>query len=163
MINYGVHSSRVYSTFTSIAAGHRSIYHSTMFYSQLSMTNHKLRQLFATKRQHDRLADPHVGLVDVFDASRCNKDDSCQNRSRSRRPPTRYVLDEAKKRKEGARYMVARLKEFKQNWGIFTEGSLLLSLLESSVDDGVLLITIPRQITFQPLANVPPVSREVAT
>jgi len=46
---------------------------------------------------------------------------------------------------------------------IFTEGSLLLSLLESSVDDGVLLITIPRQIAFQPLANVPPLSREVAT
>ena len=40
----------------------------------------QLRNLFATERQHGRLADPHVGLVDVFDASRYNKDDSCQNR-----------------------------------------------------------------------------------
>jgi hypothetical protein len=28
----------------------------------------QLRKLFATERQHDRLADPHVGLIDVFDA-----------------------------------------------------------------------------------------------
>ena len=45
----------------------------------------QLRQLFATKTQYDRLADPHVALVEVFDASGYNKDDSCRNRSIFRR------------------------------------------------------------------------------
>ena len=86
----------------------------------------QLRKLFATERQHDRLADPHVGLVDVFDAP----DVIRTTRARIVQGPddlsARYAmpLDEAKRRKEGAPCMVASLEEFKKNWGIFTEGSL---------------------------------------
>jgi hypothetical protein len=44
---------------------------------------HELRDLFATGKSHERLADPHVGLVDVFNVS----DETRATRAnRSRRP-----------------------------------------------------------------------------
>ena len=69
----------------------------------------QLRKLFATERQHDRLADPHVGLVDVFDAP----DVIRTTRARIVQGPddlsARYAmpLDEAKRRKEDTPCMVA--------------------------------------------------------
>ena len=86
----------------------------------------QLRKLWATEKTNARLRDPHVGLVDVFDAP----DDIRKTRAR-------VVTDEAdlfahhilplaedRRRKEGEPCMVASLDEFKKNWGLFTEGSL---------------------------------------
>jgi len=89
----------------------------------------QLRKLFATEKRQDRLADPHVGHVDVFDAPDIIRTTHARIIQGPDDLPARYVmpLDEAKKRKEDARYMVARLMEFRKNWGIFTEGSLILA------------------------------------
>ncbi|KAG6906166.1 hypothetical protein DXG01_015516 [Tephrocybe rancida] len=86
----------------------------------------ELRKLFATDKDNTRLADPLVGLVDVFDApedirttrARVVKDEEDLSR--------RHVmpLSESNRRKEGTPSMVADLEEFKKNWAIFTEGSL---------------------------------------
>ena len=86
----------------------------------------ELRKLWAMDKANARLRDPHVGLVDVFDAP----DDIRKTRAR-------VVTDEAdsnvhhilplsedRRRKEGEPSMVATLDEFKKNWAIFTEGSL---------------------------------------
>ncbi|PIL29519.1 transporter [Ganoderma sinense ZZ0214-1] len=86
----------------------------------------ELRKLWATDKTNVRLQDPHVGLVDIFDAP----DDIRKTRAR-------VVADDAdlnahhilplaadRRRKEGEPAMVATLDAFKQNWAIFTEGSL---------------------------------------
>ncbi|KAJ7837372.1 hypothetical protein B0H14DRAFT_1100466 [Mycena olivaceomarginata] len=44
---------------------------------------HELRDLFATGKSHERLADPHVGLVGVFNAS---DEIRATRANRSRRP-----------------------------------------------------------------------------
>ncbi|PCH39932.1 ankyrin [Wolfiporia cocos MD-104 SS10] len=86
----------------------------------------ELRKLFATDRNNPRLQDPHVGLVDVFDApadiritrARIVKDEQDLN--------FKFVLPLTSecRRQDGAPAMVSSLDEFKKNWVIFTEGSL---------------------------------------
>ncbi|RXW15843.1 hypothetical protein EST38_g10015 [Candolleomyces aberdarensis] len=86
----------------------------------------ELRQFFASDRGNVRLQDPHVGLVDVFDApvdvrttrARIVKDDDDMI--------AKHILPVNKKarRPEGAPSMVDSLDEFEKNWAIFTEGSL---------------------------------------
>ncbi|KAJ7775677.1 ankyrin repeat protein [Mycena maculata] len=86
----------------------------------------QLRRLFATDKNNTHLRDPHVGLVDVFDApaeirttrARVLKDEADIN--------AQYVmpLSETNRRKEGTPSMVSDIEEFKKNWNIFSEGSL---------------------------------------
>ncbi|KAJ6473130.1 ankyrin repeat protein, partial [Mycena sanguinolenta] len=86
----------------------------------------ELRRLFATEKNHARLSNPLVGLVDVFDVpvelratrARVVKDETDLS--------AKYVmpLSELNRRKEGTPSMVSDLDEFKRNWGVFSEGSL---------------------------------------
>ena len=85
-----------------------------------------LRRLFATDKAHPRLADIHVGLVDVFAAP------AAARTTRARVVPddaalaANYVLplSDARRRKEGAPATVPDLDAFKKSWRLFTEGSL---------------------------------------
>ncbi|KAJ7661416.1 ankyrin repeat protein [Mycena polygramma] len=86
----------------------------------------ELRRLFATDKAHARLANPYVGLVDIFDApadirttrARVVKDEIDLS--------AQYVmpLSELNRRKEGTPSMVSDLDEFQKNWAVFSEGSL---------------------------------------
>ncbi|KAF8169052.1 hypothetical protein K438DRAFT_1730433 [Mycena galopus ATCC 62051] len=86
----------------------------------------ELRRLFAAEKTHARLRNPHVGLVDVFDApaelrttrARVVKDETDLS--------AKYVmpLSEMNRRKEGTPSIVSDIDEFKKNWGVFSEGSL---------------------------------------
>jgi len=86
----------------------------------------ELRKLFATDRQNTRLDNPHVGLVDVFQAPQALR----TTRARIVADPVdltaKYVMPLAEdiRREEGAPCIVNDLDEFKKNWAIFTEGSL---------------------------------------
>ena len=87
----------------------------------------ELRTLFATDRQNARLSDPFVGLIDVFaapDAIRVTRARVIQGKEDL---SSQYLmpLSEINRRNEGAPCMVADLEEFRKNWAIFTEGSLL--------------------------------------
>ena len=88
----------------------------------------ELRHLFATDTKNSRLSNPHVGLVDVFDAptdirtTRARVVQNEFNLSEKHLMP----LAEDRRRKEGSPAMVSSLDEFNQNWSIFTEGSLSL-------------------------------------
>jgi hypothetical protein len=85
----------------------------------------QLRQLFATDKAHERLKDPHVGLVDVFDATPAIR------RARPRVVEddddlaARHVMPlcQEQRLKSGAPCMVDR-DEFVTNFKIFT-GTLL--------------------------------------
>ncbi|KXN88341.1 hypothetical protein AN958_07486 [Leucoagaricus sp. SymC.cos] len=89
----------------------------------------ELRKLFAQDKTNSRLANPHVGLVDVF-----GPDTDALRKTRARvvdyeneeSLSAQYVmpLKENQRRKEGEASMVADMDEFKKNWAIFTEGSL---------------------------------------
>ncbi|THH03941.1 hypothetical protein EW146_g10312, partial [Bondarzewia mesenterica] len=89
-----------------------------------------LRKLFATDKSNARLADIHVGLVDVFAAptdirttrARVVKDTDTTADALS----AKFVmpLSEPRRRKEGAPAMVDDLDTFKKYWSVFTEGAL---------------------------------------
>ena len=85
-----------------------------------------LRQLFAQDKKNSRLADPYVGLVDVFDAPAAIRTTRARVVASEKDLDAKYVmpLSEDKRRKEGAPAMVADLDEFRKNWAIFSEGSL---------------------------------------
>ncbi|KAF8169046.1 hypothetical protein K438DRAFT_1921395 [Mycena galopus ATCC 62051] len=84
----------------------------------------ELRRLFAADKTHARLRNPHVGLVDVFDApaelrttrARVVKDETDLS--------AKYVmpLSEINRRKDGTPSIVSDIDEFKKNWGVFTFG-----------------------------------------
>ena len=88
----------------------------------------ELRKLFATDRGNQRLSNPYVGLIDVFDApeairttrARVVQDEDDKDLSAN------YVMPVSKinRRDEGSPSAVADLDEFKKNWSVFTEGSL---------------------------------------
>lgn len=85
----------------------------------------ELRRLFATDATNARIDDPHVGLVDVFDAP----PDIRTTRARvvnSENLSAQYVmpLSEKHRRAEGAPAMVGDIEEFKKHWSVFSEGSL---------------------------------------
>jgi len=86
----------------------------------------ELRKLFATDRQNSLLADPHVGLVDVFDAPDFIRTTRARVVQGNEDLSAKHVmpLSEENRRKEGTPSTVADLEEFKKNWAIFTEGSL---------------------------------------
>ncbi|KAG8989669.1 hypothetical protein FRB94_014122 [Tulasnella sp. JGI-2019a] len=86
-----------------------------------------LRSLFATERDHKRLQNPHVGLVNVFGANT-----ECIRHIRARQVKdkddlhTKYLmaLDENKRRKDGELAMASTFHDFKTRWKIFSEGAL---------------------------------------
>ncbi|KAH9949864.1 ankyrin [Amylocystis lapponica] len=86
----------------------------------------ELRKLFATDKTNPRLKDIHVGLVDIFDAPQ----DIRTTRARVPKYEDDLIakhimpLSEERRRKDGAPAIVETLDEFKQNWAIFSEGSL---------------------------------------
>lgn len=86
----------------------------------------ELRKLFATDRQHERISNPYVGLVDIFDAPESVRTTRARVIQDANDLSANYVmpLSETNRRKEGTPSTVADLDEFKKNWSIFTEGSL---------------------------------------
>ncbi|KAF5379121.1 hypothetical protein D9615_005879 [Tricholomella constricta] len=86
----------------------------------------ELRKLFATDKNHVRLNDPLVGLVDVFDAPADIRTTRARIVKDDQELSAKYVmpLSEVNRRKEGSPNMVNDLEEFQRNWSIFTEGSL---------------------------------------
>ena len=86
----------------------------------------ELRKLFAQETDNVRLKDPHVGLVDVFNASSAIRTTRARVIADEKDLNAKYImpLSEDKRRKEGAPAMVQSLDDFKKNWAVFTEGSL---------------------------------------
>ncbi|KAH9949875.1 ankyrin [Amylocystis lapponica] len=86
----------------------------------------ELRKLFATDKTNPRLKDIHVGLVDIFDAPQ----DIRTTRARVPKDEDDLIakhimpLSKERRRKDGVPAIVETLDEFKQNWAIFSEGSL---------------------------------------
>lgn len=83
----------------------------------------ELRKLFATDKCNERLANPYVGLVDLFAAPasiRTTRARIADDLS------AKYVMpiSHENRRPEGCPSTVIDLDEFKKNWSIFTEGSL---------------------------------------
>jgi len=91
-----------------------------------------LRRLFATDREHARLQNPHVGLVDIFGS---NTDSIRKIHARTVKDEDdlvqRYIfpLSEEARRKDGQLAMAETLADFRSRWNIFSEGAL------SSLDD----------------------------
>jgi hypothetical protein len=88
----------------------------------------ELRRLFATDTKNPRLSNPHVGLVDVFDAPADIRTTRARVVQNEFDLSEKYLmpLTEARRRKEGTPAMASSLEEFNQNWSIFSEGSLSL-------------------------------------
>lgn len=86
----------------------------------------ELRKLFATDRQNQRLSNPYVGLIDVFDAPEAIRTTRSRVVQDDKDLSANYVmpLSEINRREEGSPSAVADLDEFKKNWSVFTEGSL---------------------------------------
>jgi len=86
----------------------------------------ELRKLFATDRQNAVLGNPHVGLVNVFDAPDAIRTTRARVVQDKADLSAKHVmpLSLENRRKEGTPAMVFDLEEFKKNWAIFTEGSL---------------------------------------
>jgi hypothetical protein len=78
----------------------------------------ELRNLFATEKSHERLAEVHVGLVDVFDApdtiratrARIFKDDLSAR--------CIIPLTDERRRLDGPCNMLDNISDFKKNWRI---------------------------------------------
>jgi len=86
----------------------------------------ELRNLFVSDRQSARLANPHIGLVDVFKAPDTIRSTRARVVKGKEDLSAQYVvpIKDEDRRKEGAPSMVGDLEEFKKNWAIFSEGSL---------------------------------------
>ncbi|KAF6743504.1 ankyrin repeat protein [Ephemerocybe angulata] len=89
----------------------------------------ELRQYFASDRGNARLADPYVGLVDVFAAPidiRTTRARVVKEDEDGADLIAKHIMPVPKeaRRPEGAPCVVEDLDEFKKNWSIFTEGSL---------------------------------------
>jgi len=86
----------------------------------------ELRRLFATERDHARLQDPYVGLVNVFDAPKNARITQARVVKDETDLSERYVMPvaEDQRRATGSPSTVDDLDEFKKNWSIFSEGSL---------------------------------------
>ncbi|KAG9000610.1 hypothetical protein FRB93_012622 [Tulasnella sp. JGI-2019a] len=86
-----------------------------------------LRRLFATERDHKRLQNPCVGLVDVFGANT-----ECIRHIRAREVNgeddlhAKYLmaLDGNTRREDGELAMAQTFEDFKARWTIFSEGAL---------------------------------------
>ncbi|KAF7319941.1 Ankyrin repeat protein [Mycena kentingensis (nom. inval.)] len=86
----------------------------------------ELRRFFATDKSNARLANPYVGLVDVFAAPDAIRTTRARVVTGEDDLDAKYVmpLSETNRRKDGTPSMVPTLDEFKKNWGVFSEGSL---------------------------------------
>ena len=86
----------------------------------------ELRKLFATDRQNQRISNPYVGLIDVFDAPEAIRTTRARVVQDDKDLSANYVMPVSKinRRSEGTPSAVADLDEFKKNWSVFTEGSL---------------------------------------
>jgi hypothetical protein len=95
----------------------------------------ELRKLFAQDKSNARLADPYVGLVDVFDAPADIRTTRARVVANENELNAKYVmpLTADRRRKEGAPAMVESLDDFKKNWSLFSEGSLAQLLDWSNV------------------------------
>ena len=85
-----------------------------------------LRALFAQNKQDDRLQDPYVGLVDIFDAPEAIRKTRARVVANEQDLNAKHILPlaEDQRRKDGEACMVNSLDDFRKNWSIFTENSL---------------------------------------
>ncbi|CDO72005.1 hypothetical protein BN946_scf184943.g40 [Trametes cinnabarina] len=85
-----------------------------------------LRRLFAREKDHVRLKNPYVGLVDIFDAPADIRTTRARVVASEDELDVRYILplSDKKRRKDGDPAMVSTLDDFKKNWAIFSEGAL---------------------------------------
>ncbi|KAG8887776.1 hypothetical protein FRB98_009036 [Tulasnella sp. 332] len=86
-----------------------------------------LRRLFATERDHKRLQNLNVGLVDVFGASTdCIRNIRARQVKDAADLTDKYVmaLDDKTRRKDGELAMASTFEDFKSRWAIFSEGAL---------------------------------------
>jgi len=84
-----------------------------------------LRRLFATDTQNNRLNDAHVGLVDLFAAPESIRLTQAREFDESTKEAQFiFPLNEKQRRKTGEAATAVNLEEFKDNWSIFTEGTL---------------------------------------
>ncbi|SJL01059.1 uncharacterized protein ARMOST_04375 [Armillaria ostoyae] len=91
----------------------------------------ELRHLFATDKTNERLNNPYVGLLNIFDAPENNvQKNIAVTRAREVKDgedlTAKYImpLTEDNRRRSGDACMVPEMETFKKNWSIFTEGSL---------------------------------------
>lgn len=87
----------------------------------------ELRTLFATDKTHPRLADTHVGLVDVFDAPvdlRTTRARVVKEGDRHFREKFIMPVPDLRRRAEGTPSTVTNVREFQANLDAFTGGSL---------------------------------------
>ncbi|KZV73630.1 ankyrin [Peniophora sp. CONT] len=82
----------------------------------------ELRRLFARDRSNKLLADPHVGLVDVFNSD-CDVL-ATQARATSDDSEHIFALPADQRRPTGSPALVQSLEVFQRNWSVFTEGAL---------------------------------------
>ncbi|KAK0492741.1 ankyrin repeat protein [Armillaria luteobubalina] len=86
----------------------------------------ELRHLFATDKTNERLNNPYVGLVNVFDAPNTISITRAREVKSAEDLTAKYImpLTEENRRLGGQLCMVPDMETFKKNWSIFTEGSL---------------------------------------
>ncbi len=86
----------------------------------------ELRRLFATDKTNERLNNPYVGLVNVFDAPNTISVTRAREVKDAEDLTAKYImpLTEENRRRSGDPCMVPNMETFKKNWSIFTEGSL---------------------------------------
>ena len=89
----------------------------------------RIRFLFATDRANNRLCDPYVGLVDVFDGPRIMRTTRARKVENNANLSAHHVmpLGQANRRKDGDPSTVAAAGDFQRNWTLFTEGMLELN------------------------------------
>jgi len=87
----------------------------------------ELRKLFANDRQNARIANPYVGLVDIFTAPKAIRTTRARVVGGQEDSPSKYVMPiaEMNRREEGSPSVVDDLEQFKKNWAIFSEGTLV--------------------------------------
>ncbi|KAF5361582.1 hypothetical protein D9757_011560 [Collybiopsis confluens] len=86
----------------------------------------ELRRLFATDKNHTRLKDPYVNLVDVFSAPQEIRTIRARVLKSDDDLDAKYVMPLSPKdrKAEGSPATTASLEEFQKNWAVFSEGSL---------------------------------------
>lgn len=86
----------------------------------------QLRTLWATDKTNERLKDPYVGLVDVFNASPQLRNTHARVVADDEDRFARFIMPipDNLRREQGEPATVADIDEFKKNWAIFSEGSL---------------------------------------
>lgn len=88
----------------------------------------QLRVLFASERAHPRLADPHVGLVDLFNNApvdlRITRARVVNEQDANFKEKYIIPIPDIKRRAEGTSSMVGNIAEFRAHLDAFSEGSL---------------------------------------